>query len=170
MTKDLEIADRTVQNKRQERIQAQTGLQTMRDEFEVLKLESTAAASSLQKSRTKVDITSEEVAEKSKQLDKFKKRFESIKRNFESEKSDAVSKEKMSQHVEQRLKLKERELKNLEKSVQTLRERMFQDSQHLARLREKESNLISDIRCTQVKSMIEFFSDSFQKQRWVVLT
>ncbi len=139
-----------MQQKRQERIDHQQNLQSLRDEFDVLKLESAAATTSLQKSKAKVDVAVQEFSDKSKQLETFQKRFDIIKTDLDTEKNLTLSKEKRSEYIEAQRESKEKELKQLEGKVHKLRERMFNDSDNLARLRDKESNLIAEIKSTQV--------------------
>lgn len=139
-----------MQQKRQERIDHQQNLQSLQDEFDVLKLESAAATSSLEKSKAKVDIAVQEVSDKTKQLETFQKRFDSIKADLDAEKNLTLSKEKRSEYIEAQRHVKEKELKQLEGAVHTLRERMIKDSDNLARLRENESDLIAEIKSTQV--------------------
>ena len=130
-------------------------MQSFQDEYDILKAESVATTASLQKTKTKSEISAQEVSEKTKQLELFRKRIEEMKALLETEKQQTLSKEKINQHVEERLKAREKDLRSVELETEALRERMFKDSQHLAKLRKQESNLIAEIKSTQVSAQYE---------------
>ncbi len=150
MVQEIDASERVVQNRRQEKLEAQESLQTFQDEMDALKLESIASSTSLERMKTTLKITEAEATEKRKQLVAFKSRYDEIKMNLEAEMKVTTSKEKTTQNAEERLKEREKELKITEDKVQSLKQQMFKDSQTLADLRQRESNLISEIRSTQV--------------------
>jgi chromosome segregation ATPase len=141
-----------VQNRRQEKIVAYENLQTFQDEMDALKLESIASSTSLERMKASLQMTEGEATEKMKQLHTFRTRYEEIKMRLDAEKEITASHEKTTQIAEERLKDREKELKTTEHQVQTLKQQMFKDSQILADLRQKESDLISEIRSTQVNT------------------
>lgn len=139
-----------VQNRRQERVAAQESLQTFQDEMDALKLENETSSSSLERMKNTLEMTEIEGTEKVKQLHVFKARYDEIKKRFDMEIKVTSSREKTTQQVEEHLKNREKELKMTDQLLQTLKHQMFKDSQALAGLRQKESNLISEIHGTQV--------------------
>ena len=147
---DIDAAERAMQNKRQDKLEALESLLTFQDEMDALKLESVASSTSLERMKTTLKITEVEASEKRKQLVTFKSRFDEIKMNLEAEMKVTTSQEKATQNIEERLKLREKELKISVDKVQVLKHQMFKDSQVLADLRQRESNHISEIRSTQV--------------------
>jgi chromosome segregation ATPase len=151
LNKEVETANRAAQSKRQDRIEEEEALNSLQIEFEVLKAESAAAALNLQKARTDSSVSQREVEEKERQLEFFRSRMSAIHDQLTFEKDTTLSKEKVTQHVEQRLQARKRELSKVQAKNDALREQMFKDSQHLAKLREKEENLISEIKSTQVR-------------------
>jgi len=151
LNKDVETANRAAQSKRQDRIEEEDALNSLQIEFEVLKAESAAAALNLQKAKTDSSVFQREVEEKERQLEFFRSRMSAIHDQLTSEKETILSKEKITQHVEQRLQARKRELSEVQAKNGVLREQMFKDSQHLAELRKKEEDLISEIKSTQVR-------------------
>lgn len=142
--------NRIAQNKRQEKIKEDEILQSLQLELDALKTESIASSQSLQHAKIKAEVTAKEVSEKSKQLDLFHNRVEAIKRQLASEKSTTFSKEKKSQNIENRLKSREKEMKQVDAKHEEFRKKLFQESQHMVKLREEEFDLIGEIKSTQV--------------------
>ena len=122
-------------------------------EVDVLKAESIASSQSLQKAKTRSKVAAEEFAEKTKQLDLFQSRAEEIRKLLKSEKGVTLSKEKISQNAEDRFHTREKEFKDSKKRNEDLRKRLFQESQNMAKLREKELVLIAEIKSAQVSSL-----------------
>ena len=150
LKKSVEASNRLAQNKRQGRIDEHEILRSIQVEVNVLKAESIASSQSLQKAKTESKAAANEVSEKLKQLELFQNHVEEIKRQLGSEKDLILSKDKISQNAEDRLNAREKEMKLMEKRNEDLRKRLYQESQHMAKLREKESNLIAEIKSTQV--------------------
>ena len=151
MNKEVETDNRAAQSKRQDRIEEEDAMNSLQTEFQVLKAESAAAALNLQKAKTDSSVSQREVEEKERQLEFFLSRISAIHDQLTFEKDTTLSKEKVTQHVEQRLQARKRELSKVQAKNDALRDQMFKDSQHLAKLREKEENLISEIKSTQVR-------------------
>lgn len=156
MIQEIEAAERMVQSKRQEKLIAQGNLQTFQDEIDALKLENIASSSSLEQKKMILQVVKTETEEKIKQLNTFHSRFNDIKASLEEEAKITVSREKINLRIEERLKEREKELKTKEQLIQTLKHQVFKDSQVVAQLRRKESNLISEIRSTQVNICTNF--------------
>ena len=153
MIQEIDAAERIVQNKRQERHIAQGNLQEFQDEMDALKLENIASSSSLEQKKMLLQVLETEVNAKANQLDTFESRFNDIKTRVDKEAKNTISREKVNVHTEERLKEREKELKMKEQLLQTLKHQMFKDSQVVAQLRQKESELISEIRSTQESMM-----------------
>lgn len=146
-----DATNRLVQQKRQEKVDEDEILRSLQVEVDILKAESIASSQSLQKAKTKSKAAAEEVSEKLKQLELFQNKVEDIKSQLSSEKDLTLSKEKISQNAEDRLNAKEKEMKLMDKRNEDLRKRLYQESQHMTKLREKESNLIGEIKSSQVR-------------------
>lgn len=110
-----------------------------------------ASSTSLEQKKALLGATETELNEKVKQLDTFRARFDEIKTRLEEETNFTISKEKLTRTVEGRLVERKKELKSKEYLVDSLKQQMFKDSQLVAQLRQNESNIIVEIRSTQVK-------------------
>lgn len=154
LDKEVERAERAAQSKRQEAIDEGKVLKSLQIEFEILKAESADASLNLQRAKAQSSISLKEVEEKQRQLELFRSRMNAIQDQLSSEKSTVHSKEKITQHAEERLQAGEKELRNIQAKNEGLREQMFKDCQHLAELHENESNLIIDIKSTQVRQQL----------------
>jgi len=151
--KESEATNRIVQTKRQDKIDEDEILRSLQVEVDVLKAESIASSQSLQKAKTRSKVAAEEFAEKTKQLDLLQSRAEDIRKQLKSEKNTTLSKEKISQNAEDRFNAREKELKDTKKKNEDLRKRLFQESQNMAKLREKELGFIAEIKSAQVSSL-----------------
>lgn len=156
LNQEIEAADRVVQSKRQEKISAQQNLQTFQDEIEALKLEAIASATSLDRTKNVLEVKKSEAIEKSNKFNLLRAKYEKVKLQLQEESKVTASKEELTQIVEGRLKEKEKELKFAEHKVKNMKEKMFKDSQILSQLRQKEFNLISELRSTEVISCFLF--------------
>ena len=158
MNEEIDATERFVQSKRQERVSSQQNQQALRDELDVLKLESIASVSSLQKSKAQQTVTEGDLQQKTNQMNLFRERCDIIKQSLEAEKKTTLSREKIAQNIEQRLKEREKESKLAENQIKSLKDQVFKDSQRLGKLRQVEDNLISEIRSSQVmKNIITAF-------------
>lgn len=149
LIQEIDATERMVQSKRQERHIAHDNLQGFQDEMDALKLENIASSSSLEQKKMILQVLETEADGKVHQLDTFESRFNDIKASLEKEANITVSHENVNLHTEERLKEREKDLKMKEQLIQTLKHQMFKDSQVVAQLRQKESDLISEIRSTQ---------------------
>ena len=156
LNQEIESADRVVQSKRQEKISAQQNLQMFQDEIEALKSEAIASATSLDRTKNVLEVTKSEVIEKSTKFNLLRAKYEKVKLQLQEESKVTASKEQLTQVVEGRLKEKQNDLKFAEHNVKNMKGKMFKDSQILSQLRQKESNLISEIKSTQVMSCFVF--------------
>mmetsp|Transcript_2653 Transcript_2653/g.4939 ORF Transcript_2653/g.4939 Transcript_2653/m.4939 type:complete len:891 (+) Transcript_2653:26-2698(+) len=149
MQQILEALDRAAQEKRKEKIDEGAILRSLHDELDSVKLESSGASISLQNAKTAVSILVGEVAEKEKHLKLFHNRVKEIKSQLLHEKNAIQDKEGVSLYVNERFKRTEKEVKLAGARIDKLREHVFKESNNLATLREKESNLLSEIQSTK---------------------
>ena len=103
-----------------------------------------------------------ELDQKFKQLEIFRNRHDEIKSNLEKGKKATMSQEKLAQIIELRLKDRANELSKIENNVQSSKGHIFNNAQKLGTLRKIESDLISDIKGSQVMRTYHAF-----KQIWV---
>lgn len=122
------------------------------DEMDVLQLESVSSSTSLQKKKATCAVLEGELSQKSSQMSNFRIRCDMIKERLEAEVKMTVSRGKTIEYVEQQLKEKQRDLNQTQNQIQTLKDKSFKDSQKLAASRQEESDLIADIRNTEVKT------------------
>lgn len=161
LLQEVDAAERLVQNKRQEQLAEQQSLQSLSDELEVLKHESAASATALQRLQAEYEGCENEFTRKKAQLVSFQDRCDDIKRRLDEEKKVTLSTEKATIQVEKYLAEREKELKQADAHLQSLKELMFKDSQHLAELRKQEGDLIAEIKNTQAtaKNLSSQFKD-----------
>lgn len=152
LIQDIEFAERTIQAKRQERLAAQQSHQSFKDELDVLQMDSVASASSLQKTNTERSIAEQELWQKMQQLNAFNQRCDAIKQQLNSERQTTVSCEKATQEVEILLKERAKEFKKVDSYAQSLKDNVIRDALKLVNFRKTENELISEIRCAQVRN------------------
>jgi hypothetical protein len=87
MEQSVQIIDRAVQEKRQEKIDEGVTLRSLHDELDNVKLESVGASISLQNAKTAESVLAGEVSEKERQLDLFHNRVKDIKNQLLKEKN-----------------------------------------------------------------------------------
>ena len=147
---------RIVQTRREERVEEESALTSFHDELDLLKAESAATTFTLEKRKAEITLLVKDSKEKAEMLEVLRAKVGALHEQLVTEKKTVVSKEKITQHVEQRLQQKQKELKQAHSRFETLKEKMFQESKHLAKLREKELNFINEIKSTQVRKTISF--------------
>lgn len=148
---------RIVQTRREERVKEESDLTSFHDELDLLKAESAATTLTLEKRKAETFLLVKDNEEKTEILEVLRTKVGTLHEQLVNEKKTVVSKEKITQHVEQRLQQKQKELKQAHTRYETLKEKMFQESKHLAKLRQKELNFINEIKSTQVRKQISFF-------------
>uniref|UniRef100_A0A6U6L7L3 Coiled-coil domain-containing protein 39 n=1 Tax=Odontella aurita TaxID=265563 RepID=A0A6U6L7L3_9STRA len=149
LVQEVDAAERLVQSKKQEQLAQQESLQSMADELEVLKHESSASATALQKLQTEQKGFENEYTRKREQLASFRNRCDEIKMRLDEEKKATLSREKATIQVEKFLAEREKELKQADVHLQVLKDQQFKDSQYLADLRREEGDLIAEIKNAQ---------------------
>ncbi len=152
MKQDIELGERQIQAKRQERLNKEKNRLEFKDELDALQLECVASENSLQETKHFYDAIDIELSQKKSQFERFIDRFQQVKFRLDEEKKLTVIGKLGVQEVEKKLKEREQELKLENDKVFSLKEQMFRDSQRLAEVRKNESNIISEIKGTQVSS------------------
>ena len=112
--------------------------------------------------KTQKAVLKRELDQKVKQLETFRNRHDEIESNLEKGKKATMSQEKLAQIIELPLKDRAKELSKIESNVKSSKYHIFNNAQKLGILRKIESDLISDIKGSQVMRTYHAF-----KQIWV---
>ena len=150
LLQEVETAERVVQAKRQDYQSQQQSQQAFKAELDVLRNESVASATDLQKLLSEQKNIENELVNKMSQLKSSQSRCDAIKKRLEEEKQITGTKEQGAIQVENFLEERTKELKQSNVHLQSLKDQMYKDSQHLASLRQKEAKFIMDIKNSQV--------------------
>jgi len=147
-----EAAERTIQTKRQECTTLQTERLEFLDELEALRTEASAGASSVLRKRSELRNSLEDCEIKKKQLEDARRHCDDIKMGLKREKKATSTTEQTADEKEKNVEERSNEFMQMEKSIDSLKNQMFRDSQHLANLRTQEADNIAEIKSTQATS------------------
>jgi chromosome segregation ATPase len=147
---EIEINEKLLQNRRQERIDAELSFRNVCDQLDQLKRDHVVSLESLQQAKNKSSLSKDGISQKSKQLDILRNKYDAALKQLEVEKMTVLSKEKATQLYEDRLHEKEEQLKQEKLKIKALQREKFKQSQRLSQLRLEEKNLLSDIKNSHV--------------------
>jgi coiled-coil domain-containing protein 39 len=147
---EIEINEKLLQNRRQERIDAELSFRNVCDQLDQLKRDHFVSLESLQQAKIKSSLSKDGIEQKSKQLNILRNKYDSALKQLEVEKLTVLSKEKATQLYEDRLHEKEEQLKQEKLKIKALQREKFKQSQRLSHLRLEEKNLLSDIKNSHV--------------------
>ena len=140
-----------VQLKRQENVVATADQKSFQNELDILRYENMTSSVSLLKKNNKHSASVSKLRERTDSLKKMQEQVEATKSKLTQEKKSKVTQEEAVKELEDLLMHHEKELKKAENNIQGLNDQMFKESQNLAELRRVESNLITDIKSSQVR-------------------
>lgn len=147
---EIDIDEKRLQNRKQERIDAENSFRKICDDLDQLKRDHIMSLEALKQAKIKSARCKDEILQKSRRLDSLQNQYDKALKRLENEKMTVLSKEKAAQLFEERLHKREGQLKQEQQKIQSLQRERFKQRKQLERLQQKEKNLLSDIKNNQV--------------------
>lgn len=138
--------ERLLQSKRQDLSSLQESESSLKTETDSLQRENSNAAASVDNKKSVRKSAMEALGKKEDHSESLGKILEATKVKLSQGKLDTRSTEKITETMEKALVEREKELHAAEKNIANLKQKMYKDSLKLSEFRNKEAELISDIR------------------------
>ncbi|KAL3817555.1 hypothetical protein ACHAXA_010574 [Cyclostephanos tholiformis] len=146
---DIDYKERLLQTKRQELSLLQESENSLKDEAGSLRRENAMVVASVENRRAEKKRAQNGLEDKQERVGVLTKQLDDIKDKLRNEKVDTSSEEQRAESIEKSVANREKELQQAEKNISELKKNMYKESQRLADLRKKETDLIAKIRGTQ---------------------
>jgi chromosome segregation ATPase len=163
---EIDIDEKMIQNRRQERIDAEISFRKICDDLDQLKRDHIMSLEALKQARTKSAQAKDMISQKSRQLESLHSKYDAALNQLENEKMTVLTKEKTTQLFEDRLRKRGEQLKQEEQKIKSLERERFKQTQQLLQLQQEEKNLLSDIKNIHVSL---FFSNCITEYIFLIL-